>query len=733
MKMDSCSHEIRVSRGMRMLCFDCTKCLGKGMLSSTKCLGKTLSVLFKNKVDVIRYQKEHYTRTYDREQLEPVYGFVDLLNKLSSKKPWVNVCDCKRDHREWKDFLENLVTRELFDDPVGALEQLRTLRKQYNKKSVLQRYPPDCVKSYHKVLDNLTHSLEETRLIRDGSEKIQSVLQPSFIPSLISLKKPPEARAIKRYRVLDSQVTLLENSMGWFYFLKPSELSLSMHEVKTLNDLRDSASEKYVFELIEPIDARDYFRKLGGELLSKLDVDVDVRKLSEIFMRYTAGYGMLEILFHDPGVRDVYVDSPPEVTPVYVDHESYGICTTNIRLSEEDLERISSKFRSIGGRPFDEANPVMDMELQDIGVRVAGVREPSTFDGIAFAFRKRRNMPWTLPKLVSEGMFSPKSAAILSYLVSGKCSILVTGARGSGKTSILTALMSEINRNDRIVLMEDTPEIPVDYLRSHGWKIEHLRNQPPISRESMNSYELSPEQNLRAALRLGESVLVLGEVRGPEAKALFEAMRVGAAGNAVLGTIHGSTPYDTWDRVTNDLQVPSTSFKAVDVVVSLGYRENRETLLKERYLASVTEVGKFWESNPQNEGAFFDIMHLNGLEEKYNLDESSLFRAISSRKNMSLSDCLIDLEFRETVVKDLVKISRMKNINDVLEVDFTAKVWNVCNSLVNKQMLSDGLVDYEIIRRKWHGWLREQIRLMNEECNDQDSEKKHGDVQKVSV
>ncbi|OYT53274.1 MAG: hypothetical protein B6U72_06345 [Candidatus Altiarchaeales archaeon ex4484_2] len=210
-------------------------------------------------------------------------------------------------------------------------------------------------------------------------------------------------------------------------------------------------------------------------------------------------------------------------------------------------------------------------------------------------------------------------------------------------------------------------------------------------------------------------------------------MRVGAAGNAVLGTIHGSTPYDTWDRVTNDLQVPSTSFKAVDVVVSLGYRENRETLLKERYLASVTEVGKFWESNPQNEGAFSDIMHLNGLEEIYNLDESALFRAISSRKNMSLQDCLLELEFRETVVKDLVKISRIKNINDILEVDFTAKVWNMCASLTNKQKLSDGIADYGKLRREWHRWLMEQIGLMNEEGNAQDSEKKHEDVQKVSV
>jgi flagellar protein FlaI len=453
-------------------------------------------------------------------------------------------------------------------------------------------------------------------------------------------------------------------------------------------------------------------RDVDGQLSER-----ELEDLSEIFARYTAGYGLLDILFRDEHIYDVYIDSPAGETPVYVDHGRFGVCTTNIRLSEDDLERISSKFRSIGGRPFDEANPIMDMELRDMGVRVTGIREPSTFDGIAYSFRKRRENPWTLPRFVYEGMMSAKTAALLSLIVSGQRSILITGARGSGKTSLLCALIAEIKQSDRIVLMEDTPELPVDSLRVLGWKIEHLRNQPVISRNNRESYELSPEENLRAALRLGESVLILGEVRGLEAKALFEAMRVGAAGNAVLGTIHGSSPYDTWDRITNDLNVPSTSFKAVDVVVSLGYREDREISTRGRYLKSITEVGREWTINPQTEGGFSDMMFHDDLTggEVYNLEGSVVIGEISVRKSMSPNECGADLEFRERMIESLVRKSRDKGMTELLEINHVLDANRGYIKLVKEQTLDGGDVDYRKLYRDWRRWFKGYVENLRKE------------------
>ncbi|KXB01325.1 hypothetical protein AKJ43_03460 [candidate division MSBL1 archaeon SCGC-AAA261D19] len=111
---------------------------------------------------------------------------------------------------------------------------------------------------------------------------------------------------------------------------------------------------------------------------------------------------------------------------------------------------------------------------------------------------------------------------------------------------------------------QDTAELPMDQLKSLGFKTQSLRVQPAIAG---SQWELKAEDALRAALRLGESVLVVGEVRGPETKMLYEAMRVGAAGNCVMGTIHGSSTKDVFERVVYDLGIPSSSFKATDLIV----------------------------------------------------------------------------------------------------------------------------------------------------------------------
>ena len=216
--------------------------------------------------------------------------------------------------------------------------------------------------------------------------------------------------------------------------------------------------------------------------------------------------------------------------------------------------------------------------------------------------------------------------------------------------------------------------MPSKTLKEKGWKIEHLKNQSAIS--SRKGYELPPEDNLRAALRLGESVLVLGEVRGTEAKVLFEAMRVGAAGNSVLGTIHGSTPYDTWDRVTHDLGVPATSFKAVDVIVCLRYREIGADLGKARRVMQVTEVGKKWNENPEREGAFRDIMRFNEHtnKEEFFYNESDVIQTICRRKGISMEELEQILSVKEKLINDMVRSSQV--VEEIIEADHVKEANN---------------------------------------------------------
>ncbi len=684
------------SERTKKLCIDCTKCASGGSLDSPECMRKAIDLIRMNQVEEIKFVRKDYSELYTKKEVDLLAEVVSVIRGFEDKRIWT-ILDCanKQDEERYKSFIMELID-SFYSNPVTAYEMLVGVMEEYlrmlDKSPSGMTVPKDIkpvdeakekdILAYLAVLEEIKGAIESCRLIRafllrEAKQLLKPTMQPTFISSYVDLRVPERTEMVSLYKVAGCDIRIYEREGERFYFMNPPELWLFPEQVSLLNRLNDYISKEHSLEVFDPKEAREYFRKLGSENLTKLAPNVsklELDRLSEIFSRYSAGYGLLEILFRDRGILDIFVDSPPGSTAVYINHEKYGSCVTNIYLTEEDMERLSSKFRAISERPFDEANPILDMELRDVSVRVAGIREPSTFEGLAYAFRKHSENPWTLARFVKKGMLTARSAALLSFLISGQCAMLITGARGSGKTSLLTALITEVDSRDRIILMEDTAELPSKTLKSKGWKIEHLKNQSAIS--SRKGYELPPEDNLRAALRLGESVLVLGEVRGTEAKVLFEAMRVGAAGNSVLGTIHGSTPYDTWDRVTHDLGVPATSFKAVDVIVCLRYREIGADCGKARRVMQITEVGKKWNENPEREGAFRDLMRFNEHtnKEEFFHPDSDVIKAICRRKGITMDEFEEMLSVKEKIINDMVRASQ--NTEEIIEADHVREANN---------------------------------------------------------
>jgi type IV secretory pathway ATPase VirB11/archaellum biosynthesis ATPase len=213
-------------------------------------------------------------------------------------------------------------------------------------------------------------------------------------------------------------------------------------------------------------------------------------------------------------------------------------------------------------------------------VRVAGVREPVA-EGVGFAFRRGDADAFTLPELVANGTVASDAAALLSLLARRAAATLVAGARGAGKTTLLGALCFELAPTTRAVLVEDTPELPVTALRADDRDVQGLRT-------SERGDGLDAAGALRTALRLGEGALVVGEVRGAEARVLYEAMRVGASSDAVLGTIHGDGAREIRERVVEDLGVSASSFAVTDCVVTC--RRVAVDGTAKRRVASIEEV-----------------------------------------------------------------------------------------------------------------------------------------------
>ena len=287
-----------------------------------------------------------------------------------------------------------------------------------------------------------------------------------------------------------------------------------------------------------------------------------VADLTAILHKHTRGYGLLTDLFTDPAVSDVFVTAPATSNPLRVTVDGETL-VTNVWPTERCIEGLCSRFRRESGRAFSRADPTLDATavVGDRRVRVAGVTDP-TSDGTAFAFRVQDGDVWTLPALVANNTLSAAEAALLSLAVERGSALLSAGPRGAGKTTLLGALLWELSPAVRTVVIEDTPELPVSELQATGRDVQALRT-------GTSGSELSPAEALRTALRLGNGALAVGEVRGEEAAVLYEAMRVGANSEAVMGTIHGDGGADVFERVVSDLGVPVSSFGVTDLLVTL--------------------------------------------------------------------------------------------------------------------------------------------------------------------
>jgi len=663
---------------------------------------------------------ESYEHEYSGTGLQ---ALKELAGILKESRRWsfahLTPDDCKRCEAS-RSFQLKKAIEEVANDPAAGLRRLQDLSREMvvrNKHGA--KKCKSCRSDFIKNnLEPILSSLASSTLLKEGRGRggyavmLQPLVRPCFLSSRLKMEPPPGCELVDSYAVdeIDLKVYRLADQLQNLYFLAPPEYRLSHDEILLLQFARRQIIENIHDVEPDPIKAREQIGRLGEDFMARHAIDQrfqvskqDVRRLASYLVRFTAGLGLLESLLSDPKVQDVYVDAPVGRTPVHIVHRDHDECITNVFLTPDDAESLISRFRAVSGRPFSEASPVLDLNLG--GVRVAAIGKPLSSDGLAFALRRHKPTPWTLPQFVKTKFLSPRAAGLLSLLVDSQVSLLIAGSRGSGKTSLLGALMLELLPRSRIITIEDTLEIPVEQLRELGFKIQSLQVQSTVSGTGA---ELEAEDALRAALRLGDSVLIVGEVRGEETRTLYEAMRVGAAGNSVMGTIHGATTRDVFDRVVNDLKIAPNSFKATEAIVVAAPIRRRGGISKVRRLVQITEIKKGWRNDPVAEGGFENLMYydydFDGLKPTRILGagRSELMVGVARKWGVSVREVMGNLEFRAKVQEEL--ITQAQNRPELLEADFVVHSNLAWHSKMEEQ-LKRGKVDYRKLLKDWRAWL----------------------------
>ena len=345
---------------------------------------------------------------------------------------------------------------------------------------------------------------------------------------------------------------------------------------------------------------QEFIQKKFLEAIDLFDIQVPERRrpvLLYYLRRELVGLGRTDSVLRDPFLEDISCLGPR--IPLYVFHRVFGSLKTNLRFDGElELNRYIFRLAQIAGKHISIYQPILDATLQD-GSRInLTLGTEVTRKGSTFSVRKFAQDPVSPIDLLKFGSVSAFELAYFWTLIENHRSLLISGGTAAGKTTFLNAICMFIRPEDKIVSIEDTPEIQIDH---QNWIQSVARTGYGMTSGGGGASGVSglssthaPKQSgsvtlfdlLVAALRQRPEYVIVGEVRGVESFTLFQAISVG---HASLSTIHAGSIAELLHRVENEpMNIPRVLFQALDAVAfpaQVTVNQNRV-----RRVRGVTEI-----------------------------------------------------------------------------------------------------------------------------------------------
>ena len=330
--------------------------------------------------------------------------------------------------------------------------------------------------------------------------------------------------------------------------------------------------------------AREEIRDIVSEIIGLKNIVLSIAEQEELLddiCNDVLGYGPLEPLLARDDIADIMVNG---ANRAFIEVGG-KIQLTNVRFRDnQQLMNICQRIVSQVGRRVDEASPICDARLPD-GSRVNIIAPPLAIDGPVLTIRKFKKDKLTLDQLVTFGAISPEGAKILQIIGRVRCNVVISGGTGSGKTTLLNCLTRYIDADERIITCEDAAELQLQ--QAHVVRLETR----PANMEG--SGQITMRDLVKNCLRMRPERIIVGEVRGPEAFDLLQAMNTGHDGS--MGTLHANSPREALARIESMItmggfSLPSRTLRemicgSIDVIV-------QATRLRDgsRRITHITEV-----------------------------------------------------------------------------------------------------------------------------------------------
>jgi len=360
----------------------------------------------------------------------------------------------------------------------------------------------------------------------------------------------------------------------------------------------------------------------------------------------------LEPLIADDNLEEIVYNGPAKYVKVY--HRKYGVCTTNVIVSNEDMRKVLNEIASFVGKKIDAAAPLFDGRLPD-GSRVNATVPPASPDGPTLTIRKFLKDPMTIVDLIKNGTINSLVGAYLWLWVEGlkykPSNVILSGGSSSGKTTTMNVLAMLIPVEERLITIEDAAELQLEH--EHWIRMETV----PASRD-VN--EVSMDALLKNTLRMRPDRIIIGEIRSKEANTLFNAMNTGHEG--CMGTVHANTASETIIRLTTPpMSVEPMMLMALDLII-MHQRMTIKGGGSVRRIVEISEIAGLEKNRPRLNTIFKWDPASNTLKETG--VPSKLREKISRAANISLKEFDELLRERQEIFDGLV----IKNYRDAKTV-----------------------------------------------------------------
>ncbi len=361
--------------------------------------------------------------------------------------------------------------------------------------------------------------------------------------------------------------------------------SENYYQIKTtiFNALIDTIDLTQLAQL-DAESAREEIRDIVNEILSIKNVVMSISEqeaLLQDICNDVLGYGPLEPLLARDDIADIMVNGADR-TFIEVGGK---VELTNVRFRDNSqLMNICQRIVSQVGRRVDESSPICDARLPD-GSRVNVIVPPLAIDGPALTIRKFRRDKLTMKNLVEYASISEEGAEVLGIIGKVRCNVLISGGTGSGKTTLLNCLTAFIDVDERVITCEDAAELQLQ--QPH---VVRLETRPP---NLEGQGQITMTELVRNCLRMRPERIIVGEVRGPEAFDLLQAMNTGHDGS--MGTLHANSPREALSRLEGMItmggyNLPSRTIRemitgSIDVIIQAARLRDGS-----RRITHITEV-----------------------------------------------------------------------------------------------------------------------------------------------